>query len=188
MEAAKYVGKENLNDLELPILIPSVDIYNGEKYVFTNCKRNEKNDITNSPIATAVRASCSYPGVFAPCFFRDHCFVDGGVLDNIPADEVKKAGADIVISVKFALDKQNKPHGIMGVALKSVDMIFDKLAEEETKYSDILLDVDLKNASIFNTKQIDFCYEKGYLYAKDKINEIIKIIKNKEEMKNGKKD
>ena len=36
-----------------------------------------------------------------PCEFDSHAFMDGGTLDNIPVNEVKKQGADKVIAVKL---------------------------------------------------------------------------------------
>ena len=43
--------------------------------------------------------SSSFPAVFTPCEFKEHAFMDGGTLDNVPVHEVKKQGADKVIAV-----------------------------------------------------------------------------------------
>lgn len=32
--------------------------------------------------------------MFAPTIFKEHKFVDGGIIDNLPAQEVRKLGAD----------------------------------------------------------------------------------------------
>lgn len=60
-ECAKEKGIKNINDIKMPIVIPTVDIVNSKKYVFTN--RNIEGDyyIKDVLIAKAVRASSSYP-------------------------------------------------------------------------------------------------------------------------------
>ena len=45
----------------------------------------------------------------------EHKFVDGGLLDNVPAGEVKKLGADKIITVKFSTDLSYAPKSIYDV-------------------------------------------------------------------------
>ncbi len=48
----------------------------------------------------SIRASISLPGIFPPVRERGHYLVDGGILDNLPTDVVRKdLYADVVISV-----------------------------------------------------------------------------------------
>ena len=71
--------------------ISSVDIINCKKHVFTNrIVKNDEKYINNISIGKAVRASCSFPGLFAPCEFENYKFVDGGILDNVPVEELEK--------------------------------------------------------------------------------------------------
>ncbi|MFR5682658.1 MAG: patatin-like phospholipase family protein [Clostridia bacterium] len=177
-EAAKLKEMEMISQInKIQIAIPTVDILNGEKYVFTNSPKQEQYYIKEAKISTAVRASSSYPGVFAPCLFKEHKFVDGGVLDNVPADEVKKLDVDKVIAIKFALDKKLKPNGIYGVAMKSMDIIFDNRSRHEVECSDLVLDVDTKDANVFNIKKINDCYRYGYETAILHMIEIKKMLK-----------
>lgn len=180
-EAARYKGITKIKDLPIPIAIPSVDIDLGEKYVFTNSKAEGKKYIKNASIATAVRASSSYPGVFAPCLYSDHKFVDGGILDNVPADEVRKLGADKVIAVKFALNRKGKTRGVAGVATKAIDIMFDKRASDEVATADFVLNINTKGVNVFDIKKISECYQYGYEQTITKMNEIKKIVNPKEE-------
>ena len=177
-ETARLKNMKNIMDLKLPIAIPTVDVNQSKKYVFTNMKNEEDYYINDIDIGIAVRSSCSYPGVFAPCDYKEYRFVDGGVLDNIPADEVKKLGVDKVLSVKFVLGANVKPIGMYNIALKCVDTIFEGLAKPSIDISDYVFDIDVSKASVFNIKQIDYCYNEGYKYAITKINELKKILKD----------
>jgi NTE family protein len=51
---------------------------------------------------TAVRASLSVPGVFPPVRVGDRYMVDGGAINNLPADAARECGADIVIGVNVS--------------------------------------------------------------------------------------
>ncbi len=43
----------------------------------------------------------SIPGVFSPVRDGEKIYVGGGLVGNVPADVVRKMGADIVIAVHF---------------------------------------------------------------------------------------
>ncbi|MCI8352113.1 MAG: hypothetical protein HFJ58_00550 [Clostridia bacterium] len=175
-EVAKYKNISNINELSMPIAIPTVDINTSKKYVFTNHNQKEDYYIRNIEIAKAVRASCTYPGVFAPFDYGEYRFVDGGVLDNIPADEVKKLGVDKILTIKFVLNRNSKPRGIYGITMKCVDTIYEGLSREAIENSDYICDIDVSKANAFSIKKIDYCYEEGYKYAISKINEIRKML------------
>lgn len=177
-EIARYKNIENINELKIPIAIPTVDINTSKKYVFTNYNQQEDYYIKDIEIAKAVRASSTYPGVYAPCDYGEYRFVDGGVLDNIPADEVKKLGIDKILTIKFVLNKNSKPRGVYNIAMKCVDTIFEGLSQDSINISDAVFDIDVSKSTSFSISKIDYCYEEGYKYAITKINELKKMLNN----------
>ena len=95
----KLAQKKNITSIEqvkMPLVIPTVDIMKSKEYIFTNHEpeKNQDKYITNVSIGKAVRASSSFPAVFSPCNVEKYAFMDGGVLNNVPVIEVKKQGAD----------------------------------------------------------------------------------------------
>lgn len=180
-ECAEIKGIKDITDIEIPIVMPTVDILESKKYVFTNHKYDEffteDKYIREISVGKAVRASASYPGVFAPTTYKDHKFIDGGVIDNLPAHEVRKLGADKVISVRFSSEKKSNPKTLVDVAIKSIDILFDQRTASEIESSDYALTLDLPEASVFNIKKIDYCYDIGYKTAIEHMAEIKKILK-----------
>lgn len=175
-ESARYKNISKFSDIKMPIVIPTVDINEGKKYVFTNSEENKEYYIKDAPIELAVRASASYPGMFAACLYKKHKFVDGGIMDNIPVDEVKDLGVDKVIAVKFLVDNKAKAKGIAGTIFKSIDLIFEERAKNEVKNADYVLSIDTKGINIFNIKGINKIYELAYVQTLEQINEIKKKI------------
>ena len=168
-------------DIKMTIIMPAVDIKNNKKYVFTNHEYDENfredtyiRDIT---IGKAVRASASYPGMFAPTMYKDHKFVDGGIIDNLPSNEVRKLGCDKVLSVRISSKNETDPKDLLEVALKSVDLLFDQRTAQEVESSDLAITLDLPEASVFNIKKIDYCYNQGYIAAIENMSKIKEIFK-----------
>lgn len=175
-ECAKEKGIKNIKDINMPIAIPTVDIVECKKYVFTNADLEGDYYINNALIGKATRASSSYPGVFAPCIYKGHKFVDGGILDNVPADEVKKLGVDKVLTLKFATALNYDPKNIYEIAFKSIDLLFEARSQEAIHASDLVVDLDVSEASVFDVKKIDYCYNAGYVTMLTKINEVKKML------------
>ena len=175
-ECAKQKGLKNIKEIQMPISIPTVDIVESKKYVFTNADFNEDCYINDVSIGKAVRASASYPGVFTPCIIDNHKFVDGGLLDNYPANEVRKLGVDKVLTIKFASDSNYDPKNIYEIVFKSIDILFDARANDAKKNSDLLIDISLPDAKVFDMKKIDYSYDIGYVTAITKINQIKKML------------
>ena len=63
----------------------------------TNLLTGEAVALTKGYLPTAIRASMSIPGYFAPTDYMDYYLVDGGVVNNYPVKEVKEMGAEIIV-------------------------------------------------------------------------------------------
>lgn len=181
-ECAHLKGFKNIQDIQMPIVMPTVDITESKKYVFTNHQEDdnfkEEKYIRDITIGKAVRASSSYPGMFAPTMYQNHKFVDGGIIDNLPAQEVRNLGAEKVLSVRFSSENKSDPKNIFEVALKSVDLLFDQRTTAEIASSDFAITLDLPEASVFNVKKIDYCYNQGYITAMENMSKIKKLLRN----------
>lgn len=153
-ECAKYKGLYNITDIKMPIAISSVDIINCKKHVFTNrIVKNDEKYINNISIGKAVRASCSFPGLFAPCEFENYKFVDGGILDNVPVEELEKLKVDKKIAIKFPPDLTDNPKSAYDVAFKAIDVMFNEKDERTVKECDYVINVKIPSGNVFNVKK-----------------------------------
>jgi len=57
------------------------------------------------PVVDAICASAAFPGFFAPVKIGERTFIDGGTLNPVPCDVVRKLGAERVIAVDLAADE-----------------------------------------------------------------------------------
>ena len=161
----------------MPIAIPTVDLMNCKEYVFTNNPpENKDRYITDISVGKAIRASSSFTAVFSPCEYKEHAFIDGGALDNIPVTEVKKQGADIVIGVKFNSEKITEESNIMDMTMKTIDIMGEKISEENLKQADFIINVYTDKTGLLDIEKLDSCYKYGYNAVIDNLDSIIKII------------
>ena len=175
----KEKGIQNINQIKIPLLIPAVNIYNEELYVFYSKKNNILKDkyniryINNANIGTVVQASCSYPGIFCPCDkFEDTLLIDGGIIENIPWREAKKAGADKVLSIVFADNKEKKCcNNILEIINKSFGILCHELSKYEWDGTDYLLEIKTETKGLLDRKNLDNLYKKGYFQTKKFIKE-----------------
>lgn len=148
---------KKVTDIKMPIVVPTVDITESKEYVFTNYLPNVKDKdqyITDVEIGKMVRASSSFPAVFSPCKIKYHAFMDGGVINNIPVNEVKKQGADIVIAVKFDAEQIDRSSDIMDIVMKTIDIMGNKISEEGLEQSDYVLSVYTDKVRTFRHRKI----------------------------------
>ena len=159
-------GIKNISQIQMPLVIPTLDITKSKEYVFTNNIPQNVEDtsqyITDITIGKAVRASSSFPAVFNPCLMGEHAFMDGGALDNIPVNEVKKQGVDKVIAVKFDADPVDENSNIMDIVMKTIDIMGSKISEESLEMSDLVLNVYTDKVGLLDVEKLDSCYKYGY--------------------------
>ncbi len=178
--AHKLCGKkgiQNINQIERKLIIPTVNIHTEELYVFHSGPqiKNEGNIkyINNVDIGTAVQASCSYPGVFCPCEYKNTLLVDGGLAENLPWRETKRIGADKVLSIVF-VDKTQKKccDNIIQVLDKSFGILCHELARYEWDGTDYLLEIETQNVGLLDFRRVDELYEQGYVQTKESLKKL----------------
>ncbi len=168
--------------LDLPVVITSVDIRNGKEYIFTNSVPNVENTdkyITNIEVGKAVRASSSFPGIFCPCEFEGHSFYDGGILDNVPVEEVRKQGVDKVIAVNFKADDIESSSNVMDLGMRTLDIMGNKISEKNISSSDFLLTVSTDKTGLFDIEKLDSCFEYGYKAVIENLGKIKQVLESK---------
>ena len=74
-------------DLKMPMYIVAADILTGDEVVFDS-----------GPLADAIRASLSVPVLADPWYYQGRYFVDGGIVNPLPANILRDRGADIIIA------------------------------------------------------------------------------------------
>lgn len=170
-EVCKNKNVSNINEIKMPLLIPSVDLNSGSVCIFSSkdYRASYSNKILYEPninLYDAIYASCTYPGVFEPIQHKDMYLLDGGMRENIPWKETKKMGADKVLSVIFKTDiKEREERNIFNIISGSIGLLSHELANYEIEGTDFLIEIPTKEVSLLNSKEVDNLYNIGYATA-----------------------
>jgi NTE family protein len=76
-----YSSLASFDELPIPFRCVAADLTTGKPHVFDS-----------GPLGQALRATMSLPAIFTPVKVGDSVYADGGLLDNLPVDVVKKMG------------------------------------------------------------------------------------------------
>jgi NTE family protein len=155
-----YQKDMDFNDLPIPFACVATDIKTGREI-----------DIRYGSVPTAMRASMAIPGVFSPVAMNNHLLVDGGLVNNFPADLVKEMGADIIIGVEvtdadtvISEDDVTLPDILNGL----IDNAVNNKRFENQALCDVHLTPDISGYGTlsFNHDAIDTLVNRGYQEAK----------------------
>jgi len=121
----------------------------GFRAVATDLRTGELVEMADEPLAVALRASLSVPGLFPP-FARDgRLLVDGGLVRNVPVDLARAMGAQvlIVVNVGTPVDHVLDLASPLGVAQQMINLLTEQNAQRslgELKPGDLLIQPDLE--------------------------------------------
>lgn len=118
-----------LENLKIPFHAVATDIQNGKETIFSS-----------GSTGTAVRASCSIPGVFRPVKIGDRMFADGGIVSPVAVDAARRLGADIVIAVDISSDIDSTlPEGTLDMILKSISIMHSQISGTQLSHADVVI-------------------------------------------------
>lgn len=149
-----YHDSIDFNKLPIPFACVAADIVNGNQIIFRD-----------GILSTAMRASMAIPGAFTPVRQDSMVLVDGGIVNNYPADVAKTMGADIIIGidVQNALKPANKLNSVPDILGQIVDITCQANHEKNVNLTDtyIRVNVDGYSSASFTPAAIDTLMRRG---------------------------
>ncbi len=148
------------------------------------------------PVSDAVFASAAVPGVAAPAVSHGELLVDGGVLNNLPGDVVRRLWGGQVITVdvsaatetRFTSEQRELPSagtilkrrlnpfadnlevpGILEILVRSSLLGSAQQAAAAEAEADLYLRPPVDEFRMFDVKAIDRLAEIGYRYARERL-------------------
>ncbi len=134
----------NFDDLPTPFRAVATDLESGEPVV-----------LGSGDLTSAMRASMSAPGIFAPVERQGRVLVDGGIADNVPVDIARAMGVDIVIVVDVGspLLPRGKLTDVTAISNQMLAILLRRNAEAQLATlspRDVLIEPPLGDASSFD--------------------------------------
>lgn len=139
---------ERFDDLPIPFRAVATDIETGGTVI-----------LDHGDLPTALRASMSAPAVFTPVQIDGRLLVDGGIADNVPIEEARAMGADILIvsDVSFPLQSRDDLTSPLDVSNQMIAILIrrETLRQRELLTArDILIEAPLVGTSSYDFSKV----------------------------------
>jgi NTE family protein len=130
---ARLTPAKTFEELTIPLAIAATDINAGISVYYTR-----------GPLATPLRASCAYPGLFVPIQFEGRILVDGFLTSPVPVEGALLLGADVVIAVYLEAGNVEQPRTFTDVLSRSFTIIQRHTDLAWRQQADVIIEPDVK--------------------------------------------
>lgn len=153
---APYGSLAHFDDLPTPFRAVAVDLVTAREV-----------RLEQGPLATAMRATMSLPLIFPPIETNGQVLVDGGAMNNVPANVVRAMGADTVVAVNVGdlSDREGVAYTLLGLAGSTLDAMMRASTRTSITSADIIIDVPLRQYGSLDWRRSDALIEEGYRAA-----------------------
>ncbi len=163
------VDERNFEDCKIPLAIMTTDMEAGEVVI------HQRGDLIK-----AVRASCSWPGIFNPVTIDGRLLSDGGIKHSVPTAIAKDLGADYMIAVDVGFCvKEGKIENIFQMILQGFQITGEELNRYQSLLADRVIKVDLGDMDQVAFNRGAEAIEKGALAAEAMVGLIKKDLRIK---------
>lgn len=168
---APYGALTVFDQFRIPFRAITTDLVSGKKVL-----------LGQGNLADALCASLAFPLLFTPVEWDSMLLVDGGMTNNIPVEDVRSFGMDIVIAVDVTSNLRKKDQ--ISLPWEIVDQattIMQQLKNETQKgLADIYFRFDLPGHLSSEFSMLDSLVATGRRHARSQLPKIQALIKQKE--------
>ncbi len=163
-----YEHIKNFDRLPVPFRCVCVDLVTGNEVL-----------LGEGSLAKALRATMSIPSVFTPVEWGDSLLIDGGIVNNIPTDVVKKMGADYIIAVDVGepIRERDEIRNLLEIIDQAFNIMVAPRRERNLALSDITIVPELKGlaATDFESEKIVKFIAAGQQAARAQLDTLIRL-------------
>lgn len=146
------LGDASIENAAIPLAIVAADIHTGERVV-----------LTSGPVDGAVRASTAIPGIFTPVRLGDRLLVDGGVVENVPVQPLRRMGSDVVVAVMLGSHLDFQPvRNVLGVLANAFLIAVNTATRANLAGADVVIAPELAGRSRWSLAERDELIRLGY--------------------------
>jgi NTE family protein len=154
--AAPYYGIDHFDELPTPFRAVAVDLVGATEVV-----------LDHGSLAQAMRATMSIPAIFPPVELDGRVLVDGGAMNNVPANVVRAMGADRVVAVNVGdlSEREGLTYTLLGLAGATLDAMMRASTRASIAAADVVIDVPLRGFGPLDWRRTTDLVAEGYAAA-----------------------
>jgi NTE family protein len=154
--AGPYETITSFDELPTPFRAIAVDLVTAQQVV-----------LARGSLTSALRATMSLPGIFPPIERDGMILVDGGAMNNVPADVVRGMGADVVIAINvgFMGSRRDVNRSMLALMGQTVDVMMQAATRTALNSADIVINPALEKFGSLDWRRNAELAEEGYRAA-----------------------
>ena len=154
--AGPYYELKSFDELPTPFRAVAVDLVSATEVV-----------LNQGSLAQAMRATMSLPLIFPPVEVDGRVLVDGGAMNNVPADVVRAMGGDRVVAVNVGElgDSEGLSYTLLGLAGATLDAMMRASTKKSIASADVIINVPLKSFGSLDWRRSSELISEGYKAA-----------------------
>jgi NTE family protein len=157
-----HLRAKTFSELKIPLFVTATDLNNGKATYFSE-----------GPLLNPVIASASIPVLFQPVVINKICYVDGGVLDNLPVKPIENTCSCLIGSFVNPVGYMNKISGLINIAERTFMLSMSKeIMEKSKKFNLFIAPPELSAFKILDPEKAEDLFNIGYKFTKKKLKEI----------------
>ena len=155
-------------ELEITLRVLATDLRTGKPVV-----------LESGPLFPAIRASCAIPGLYVPVELNDYLLADGYLTCNLPVQQVREMGADIVVASAIGLEisDQVNLNNIYQILLRSFSIMSSSVQLNSLPEADILIQPLIENFSWTDLDALAGLIEVGEGAAREELDHLRKALR-----------
>ena len=159
---------DDFNELPIPFLCIATNLESGKETV-----------LNKGYLPRAIRASGSLPTLFSPVRINDSLYIDGGITNNYPIEEVRAMGADIIIGidVQDTLRTREELKSVLNVMSQINNFRTIENMNQKSKNTDIYIHPKIKDYTVVSFTEGNEIIESGSYEANLYIEELKALAK-----------
>jgi NTE family protein len=164
----QFLPRERFEELDAPLAVLATDMDSGQGVVFRT-----------GNVRDAVRASCSFPGIFPPFIWEGRRLYDGGVTDVVPVKLARELAGDegIVIAVDVnGGTKWPAAESFVAIALRAGLTLLRSRTRVELSGADLVVAPAMGDSGWMQPRKIPSFFEAGREAARTALPEIRRLI------------
>lgn len=133
--------------------------------------------IDSGSLPKAIRASMSVPTAFVPLKQDPYYLVDGGLINNLPAKEVREMGADILIGVdvQTPLYKEDEIENLVDVMSQAIFLNAEETFNNNLDEIDLVIKPKINPYTSVDFDMVDSLIYRGEMKAREMLPQIIAL-------------
>src|SRR5439155_643577 len=149
--------------LPIPFAAVATDLETGEAVV-----------LDHGFLPDVIRASTAIPSVFSPVEIEGRVLIDGGVVRNLPAQDARAGGADLLIcsDVTDPLEPRDSIVSFVDVLVQSVSFRIWDSEDQQRRQCDVLIKPDVRAFPAFGFNRVRDIIARGEAAARAALPEI----------------